>query len=207
MKIKDLPNYEIDIKDGRLTVYSLSHRKTMKLRSYRNRTPGYALQAKKGEQMRTVWVSACTLRILMNRPDLSIWDLYGTGESRAAILEKRKRYGGDNDLPRFRGDTFRNIDDAMETLQLLKRAQEGEITPLVCFLHGARTGAVNTVSGFTGIPPARVDLYFEEAEQKFLEQVKTLRVQRIMPLYPWLCKCLKAVCKEKRATVPMDYIL
>lgn len=90
-----------------------------------------------------------------------------------------------------RYDVFESIDDALETVMLVRAYQHGDVGPMLVWMKDARPRAVDAVTKFGKCGRKRAEECLEGGEDRFLKQLETFNVRRIMPLFAMLCKCLK----------------
>lgn len=85
-------------------------------------------------------------------------------------------------------DVFSDLDDAMNTLMLIKAWQRGDKAPVLLWLKDARINARYTLAKFGH---RRVSECLDAAEERFKNQLDHYNVTRVMPLFAMFCKCLK----------------
>lgn len=90
-----------------------------------------------------------------------------------------------------RWDVFRGIDDALETVLILKAYEEGDRGPLLEWLIEARKNACYAITKFGKVGLKTAENCMDDAEELFMEQVRNYNVKRILPLFAMLCKCLR----------------
>lgn len=90
-----------------------------------------------------------------------------------------------------RWDVFRGIDDALETVMILKAYDEGDSGPLQQWLIEARKNACYAITKFGKAGLKTAESCMDDAEELFMQQVRNYNVKRILPLFAMLCKCLR----------------
>lgn len=195
MQLKGLSKYDIQFTDdNRVRVYSLFYRRYISPRC-RNGLEKYQLQTDFGKSRH---ISVGQLRFMKNHPDVS-----ADAISCRTVGIKFREDGSVVDL--YRGGVrkrkctlFTGIDDALNTVLFLMQAADGDDTPILKFAEQARYNAITTVANMLKCSDSTVAIHFDTAVCRFVEQTKDFNVERIMPLFAWLCKVLKCVVKEQR---------
>lgn len=117
----------------------------------------------------------------INPKDLKItFNSDGTVRSYKGKGEKKKPY-----------HIFKDVDDAISTVLIMKAAQKGDLCLLYEFINENKVYAAYTTAKILKIDPKRIIRFSNESVDLFIEQVKTAHCGKIIPLYAWLCKCFK----------------
>jgi len=194
MQLKGLSKYDVRFTDdGEVRVYSLHFRRYIPpIR--RDKQEKWQLQDDCGHSRH---VTEGQLRFMRKHPDVPAWAI----SCRATGIKFRRDgtvanlYGGERGRSYAR---FTSAQDALSTVLFLMQAADGDKVPLLRFVEEARENAVVTVSRLLGCGQGTVARHFEAAADRFVRETRTFNVERIMPLFAWLCKCLKYVVVENR---------
>lgn len=192
-KIQGLSLYEFRDTGKDLLAYSHRlHRLLKKKESTRQKRPVmyYPLTADSGEKM---YFTEGQLRYLLRHPEIEPEKLARnraniTIDNSGRVYARRARTGA---------DTFTSLDEAENTLHIVRKAVEGNEGPLRIFLYGARYGAVTYAQRRTGVPAYVLEQYLDEAEHMLTEEVKRFRKEAVRPLFREFCSALIRTCKEK----------
>lgn len=197
MKIKGLENYEVFFDEGVIKVWSLVSRKWIKKKE--GSAPGFCLCTDGA----TRHFSPGFLRFLMLHPDMDARHISPT-ENRIKFAEDgtvMDLYGEDR---KKRYSCFRDVDDAIATVILMKSAESGDLTYIYMFVRKNRNSAIWTVARLLKTTPTKVMECVEDGEERFIKQLTTAHCESIIPLYAWLCRCIKTVVLEKRRLVSVE---
>lgn len=93
--------------------------------------------------------------------------------------------------PSRRFDVFRDINDALETVLLIKAYQEGDMVPVMMWVNRSRAAAVRVITKYRREGYEIVENCLAGGEARFYSQLRDMNVKRIMPLFAMLCKCIK----------------
>lgn len=207
MKLRDLSKYSFMLlDDGSLSIIDESD-KPVKMQGGKAHTPCYRLTTDTGV---TRTVSKGMIVYLMKNPEFSILDIHP--------LEQRIRFTDDGEViglydwsrrkPQF--NKFRDFDDVMMTVMYMKCAINGNMQPIYQFLIDSRDNAIGTVARLVKKGYGTIEPFASEGELQFLKELRHANVQRICPLFVWLCKCIKYAYKQgvakKVLTVPFDKV-
>ena len=96
-----------------------------------------------------------------------------------------------------RRNEFKSIDDALETVFLIKSFNQGDEGPVREWMKEAGPDAAATLARNGHFAYSRLLDCIDEAEEMFMDQLKRFNVQRIMPLFAMYCKCLQTTAKKK----------
>lgn len=151
-------------------------------------------------------VSYGFLRFLMRHPEVDARDI--------SPLQQRIKFSENGDVldlypdkPRARRcDVFRDIDDVLVTVLAMKAAAKGDMRFLCRFISEHRKRAAFTVASLLKTTAHIVEDSVAEGEELFIRQVTTARCRSIIPLYAWLCRCIKSAVLLKRKRVQFDKV-
>lgn len=101
-----------------------------------------------------------------------------------------------------RYNVFSDLNDAMNTLLLIKSWQNGDKTPVLLWLKDARINARYTLARFGH---RRVTACLDAAEERFKNQLNNYNVQRIMPLFAMFCKCIKVEMLNRKKEITTEH--
>lgn len=181
--LNGLSKYSISIIDNRLIVRRNERTLNGTIRSGRI---AYSLV---GDDGKARWYNENVLRFYIKNPDLPALCNNFVHKTRVYLSD-------DGDiLPALhlkgRWDTFRGIDDALETLFVLKAYNEGDKGPLLEWLKEARKNACYAITKFGKVGLKYAENCMDDAEELFMKQIQNYNVKRIAPLFATLCKCLR----------------
>ncbi len=99
---------------------------------------------------------------------------------------------------------FRDIDDVLETVLIMKAAADGDVTFIYPLIESLKKNAVNTVRFFGGPRPSVKVLResLEDAGELFMKTIKECNFRMILPLYARFCSCLITAAGKKSKTLP-----
>lgn len=196
-KLKGLSKYTFDMVDGRIVVKN--HRGSI-LKGYM--IPGYKKyytlmddNRKKryyGEHILAFYYKNPHLPALCNKfMDKGVF-LTIDGKIRTEVHRARQY------------NVFSGIDEALETVLLVKAYQQGDVSPILMWLAEVREKAVYTVTRFGKCSFSKARYCLDAADVRFWSQLETFNVQKIMPLFAMYCKCLRQEIMSAR-TVPVSF--
>lgn len=191
MEIKGLPNYDFVDEDGIIKCFN--KRRMRWVSPQKSLSPGYTLRYNKKNKH----FSYGFLRFLMLHPEIDAWQISPL-ESRIKFAEDGaviELYGGSR---KSRYNCFKDVDDALATVIAMKAAASGDMAFIHRFIAESRENAIWTVAGLLKTTAAKVRESLEDGEERFIEQIKTARCERIIPLYAWFCRCIKSAMLKKR---------
>lgn len=184
INLKGLSRYTFDMNDGRIIVRNLD---------------GRILHGTVWPDQRTVYTLLCddkkkrrykegTLAFYFNNPQLPAlcnnFNVTGVHLSQSGEVITDFH-------PARKYDVFGSIDDALETLLLVKSYKQGDKYPMFLWMKQARDNALYTVTKFRHYGFERAKACLDGADMRFLSQLETFNIRRIMPLFAMYCKCLK----------------
>lgn len=183
VKLKGLSRYSFSFIDGRLFIKSQT--RTMK-GCIRGGRPSYNLT---GDDGKVRIYNEKVLKFYIKNPDLPALCNNFVHKTRVYLSD-------DGDiLPALklkgRWDVFRGIDDALETVMILKAYNEGDSGPLQQWLIEARKNACYAITKFGKVGLKTAESCMDDAEELFMEQISNYNTKRIAPLFAMLCKCLR----------------
>lgn len=184
MKLKGLSKYIFDMQDGRIVVKNINNRplKGIMLRDCRKIYTLMCDNGKKrnyGENVLAFYYNNPHLPALCNNFNTTEVHLNKDGEI-ITDFHRARRY-----------DVFGSIDEALETVLLIKQYQQGDVSAILTWLKEARENAMYTVTKFGHCSLSKAKSCLDGADNRFLSQLETFNVRRIMPLFAMYCKCLK----------------
>lgn len=184
MKLKFLSKYIFDMQDGRVIVKNINKRPLngKMLRDYRKVYTLVCDDGKKrdyGENVLAFYYNNPHMPALCNNFRDAGVHFTMDGEIKTEI-HRARRY-----------DVFSSIDEALETVLLIKAYQQGNVSPILTWLTQARENALYTVTKFGHCSVGKAKLCLDGADMRFWQQLETFNVHRIMPLFAMYCKCLK----------------
>ncbi|MBD5131927.1 MAG: hypothetical protein HDT28_04970 [Clostridiales bacterium] len=178
-----MSGYSFNVIDGRLFVKN--EEKTLK-GCIRGGRPSYNL---KGDDGKVRIYNDKVLKFYIKNPDLPALCNNFVHKTRVYLSD-------DGDiLPSLklngRWDVFKGIDDALETVLIMKAYNEGDKGPLLEWIKGARKNVCYAITKFGKCGLKLAESCMDEAENLFMEQISNYNVKRIAPLFATLCKCLR----------------
>lgn len=184
MKLKGLSKYIFNMSDRRIIVKNLNKHplKGKVLRDYRKIYTLVCDDGKKrdyGENVLVFYYNNPHLPALCNNFNATGVHFNKDGEI-ITDFHRARRY-----------DVFGSIDEALETVLLIKSYQQGNVSPILTWLTEARNNAIYTVTKFGHCSMGKAKLCLDGADMRFWQQLETFNVRRIMPLFAMYCKCLK----------------
>lgn len=195
MKLKGLSKYDVRFtEDDRVRVYSLRCNKYMSP-NHRDAMDKWQLKTDDGKFRH---VTEGQLRFMRSHPEVSAEGI----SLRATGIKFRKDGTVDNLYGGERGRSyarFTSPQDALNTVLFLISAHEGDRVPLLRFVERSRWNAITTVASLLKCAYSTVAPYYESGAARFLRETEDFNVERVQPLFAWLCKCLKWVVKEQRS--------
>lgn len=182
--LKGLSQYRLSIVDGRVVVNNGKRTTKGTLGS-----GGRYIYKLKGDDGKIRLYAENVLRFYMKNTDLPAL-------CNNFVRKTRVYLSDDGDiLPALklkgRWDVFRGIDDALETVLVLKSYNEGDKGPLLEWMMEARKNACHAITKFGKVGFKLAESCMDEAEELFMEQIRNYNVKRILPLFSMLCKCLR----------------
>lgn len=202
MKIlKGFSKYEITDDGEKIRIWSLYHKNWL-----RGDSSGKGLFWLIDDDRVNRHVSYGFLRFLMRHPEIDARDI--------SPLRQRIKFSENGDVldlypdtPRARRcDVFNDIDDALVTVLAMKAAAKGDMKFLYRFISKHRERATLTVASLLKTTAHVVEGSVAEGEELFISQVTTARCRSIIPLYAWLCRCIKSAVLLKRNMVQVDKV-
>ena len=183
VKLKGLSGYSFSVIDGRLFVKK--QKRTLKgtLRS------GRCVYNLKGDDGKSRGYNDNVLKFYIKNPDLPALCNNFVHKTRVYLSDE-----GDI-LPSLklngRWDVFKGIDDALETVLIMKAYNEGDKGPLLEWIKSARKNACYAITKFGKYGLKLAENCIDDAENLFMETVSNYNVKRIAPLFATFCKCLR----------------
>ncbi|MDE6444763.1 MAG: hypothetical protein K2K64_10150 [Muribaculaceae bacterium] len=98
-------------------------------------------------------------------------------------------------------NSFSDIDDALSTILVMKAVSTGDMNFVCRFIMENRAKAVEKIAKLEYTSVDKVDLHLAEGEELFISQLRTASCQRILPLFSWLCKCIRTAYLEHKRIV------
>lgn len=194
MKLKGLSKYDVRFTDDGVRVYSLRYNRYLSSRNLHGQEK-WDLISDGGKHKH---VSEGQLRFMRIHPEVSAEAIY----CRPTRIKFRKDgtidnlYGGERKRSYAH---FTSSQDALNTVLFLISAHDGNKVPLLRFVEDSRRNAILTVARNLGVSFSTVSKHFESAADRFLRETKEFNVERIQPIFSWLCKCLKYTTIEHRS--------
>ena len=200
MILKGLSKYDVTLKSREINVVSLHPRFKNRIMRYHDvkQTKYWYLVADDGKKYTT---SEGKLRFLLSHPTVSFNDLDCRGNkisfrsSDGMVIPMGRTIGN------RRFDVFRDYDDAIETILIMKRYSKGDVAQLYDFCESRKREAVTKVSRLKGICQQRVESAWEEALMLLDDKVRKFNVRRIIPLYALLCQQLRVAVEKRGRTL------
>lgn len=176
MRIKGLSKYDVSDIDGKLVVRGLSRGGVRKAGRYGT----YVLITDKGKAKS---MSTGQLRFLLRHPELSADDVIPSihrmrfgcdGTVKGLYEDKRQR------RPRT---AFRDVDDVLATVLIMKAAAAGDVGYLYRFISEHRDEALEVASAKGGCFRRDMREIMPEAEEAFVADVTNANFRMIKPLF------------------------
>ena len=95
-------------------------------------------------------------------------------------------------------NSFSDIDDALSTVLVMKAVSIGDMNFVYKFIMENRTKAVEKIAKLEYTSVDKVKLHLAEGEEQFISQLRSANCQRILPLFYWLCKCIRTAYLEHK---------
>ena len=95
-------------------------------------------------------------------------------------------------------NSFSDVDDALSTVLVMKAVSSGDMNFVYRFIMENRAKAVEKIAKLEYTSVERVRLHLAEGEEQFIAQLRTANCQRILPLFSWLCKCIRTAYLEHK---------
>lgn len=193
--LKGLSRYDIYTSAGSLVVKKRSTRKELRGSICQNGEKVYALKGDDGK------VRRYRFRVLL---------FYLRNRKIPALVSGLYRYGislhpdgsVNSDVRRATScNTFTSIQEAMETLMVVKSWQDGEKASVLLWMRDARKNALNLCGRYGWCGRRRAEQCIPMAEEMFMNQLDNFRVRRVMPLFGMYCKCLKITIKDRKTEI------
>lgn len=203
MKLQDLSKYTFEYSDdGNLSIVN-SIGNAVNGSNGKTHSVQYALITDSGEPRS---LSKGMIVFLIKNPEFSIMDIHP--------LEQRIRFTDDGEVidlydwsgRKLRFNKFRNFDDVMMTVMCMKSVLNGNVTPIHKFIIDSRENAIGTVARLLGKGYSTIEPFACEGEEQFIEELHHANVQRIYPLFAWLCKCIKTAYKLSLSKLSFDKV-
>ncbi len=195
MTLKGLSHYDIRFtEDDRVRVYSLFYNRYISP-IHRDAMDKWQLKTDDGKSRH---ITEGQLRFMRNHPEVSAEgiSLRATGVKFRKDGTVANLYGGER---RRSYALFTSSQDALNTVLFLISAHDGDKVPLLRFIEQSRRNAITTVAKLLGCGESTVTPHFETAVSLFLRETEEFKVKSIMPIFSWLCKCLRRVVREQRS--------
>lgn len=185
MILKGLEQYDINDENGEIRVYGQRFRKVIP----RNRVTGrWCLWTHAKPKQFTEG----QLRFLMRHPEIDARDVRPR-EMHIRFLPDGTVISSCSEKRKSRYSLFRGIGDVMRTCGILLEVQSGNYTRLLEFIKDARPHVIHTVAKLAATTYNKVSNAIDEGEEMFIKQVEQARMERLMPLFAWYCRCVKVV--------------
>lgn len=203
MILNGLSRYDISEHKGKLQVRNLKTGRLLKFR-VTTTSPNYCMRVDSDTPVYKCF-STGFLRFLINNPEIDAQTI--------SPVNDQVRFTDDGrviDLHECSGrkkpyNSFKDIDDALTTVIIMKAASTGDLNFVYNFIMENRDNAIVKVAHLEDTSIDLVRLHSDEGEELFIRQLRTANCQRIIPLFAWLCKCIRVTYLEnKRRFVEMS---
>lgn len=203
MIIKGISRYDVTENKGKINVRNLKTGRVLKIRDT-STSPNYYVRID-SDTPEYKCFSPGFLRFLIKNPELDARTISPVNDQvrfteDGSVIDLHESAGRKKPY-----NSFKDVDDALTTVIIMKAASSGDLNFVYNFIIKYRNDAIMKVAHLEDASLEKVRLHSADGEELFIRQLRTANCQRIIPLFAWLCKCIRvAYLENKRRFVQMS---
>lgn len=190
MTIKGLSRYDICEHQGKIQIRNKKRGSLVKLTNSDHTSPRYTMRVDSETPVYKSF-SPGFIRFLIKNPEIDAQAI--------SPAEDNVRFTEDGRVIDLHGssgrkkpyNSFQDVDEALTTVIIMKAASKGDLEFVYKFIMENREKAIKKVSHLEDVPIDIIRLHSAAGEEHFIYQLRTASCQKIIPLFAWLCKCIR----------------